>query len=77
MSDQTKTTPSAKAAKIFRSVREQKNYRQQDVAQCMLMPRSALSALEHGKRDITLDEFINLCDVLRVDPNSVFQRVIA
>lgn len=55
--------------KVFKKLRADVGLDQSDVSNMLQIPRTALSLLESGKRDISLSEFDKLCRIYRIAPN--------
>lgn len=75
MTTQTAKTPGGLAATIFKSLRIKQGLSQASVAERIVLPRSAYTNLENGKRDITLDDFSMLCIAFDVSPLEVARLI--
>lgn len=68
MSKPDPQTTNGRAAAMFKSLRIKQEMSQQAISTLMNMPRSAFTNLENGKRKITLDDVVDLCQIYAVDP---------
>jgi transcriptional regulator with XRE-family HTH domain len=57
--------------KRFKDLRSQVGLDQQHICQILCIPRSAISLIESGQRELTLYEFDLLCRLFRISPNEV------
>lgn len=57
--------------KKIKRLREEVAMEQEVVARVLNVPRTAISAIELGKRDVASMEIINLCKLFRVTPNDL------
>lgn len=55
----------------LRRLREEVHMEQEIVSKVLDIPRSAVSAIESGTRDISVMEFIELCKLYRISPNDL------
>lgn len=55
----------------LKSLREEVHMEQEIVARVLNIPRTAVSAFEAGKRDITAIELVELCKLFRISPNDL------
>lgn len=51
------------------------NYSQQDVADRLRIARSTYGTYELGTRQLPMDVFIRICDVLNAEPYEMLERV--
>lgn len=56
----------------LRNLREDVHMEQEVVARVLKLPRTAIGAIESGKRDITAIELVELCKLYRIPPNDLF-----
>lgn len=57
----------------LKALREDVHMEQEVVARVLNIPRTAVSALEAGKRDISTIELIELCKLFRISPNDLLR----
>ena len=57
----------------IRTLRKQRGLRQADLAATTGLPRTSISAIEHGQRNVTLLHLLHLAVALRVPPSHLFQ----
>jgi transcriptional regulator with XRE-family HTH domain len=60
---------------VLRAVREQAGLTQQEVALKARMDRAYLSEVENGKRSLSVDRLLRLCDVLGVRGSTIIDRI--
>lgn len=59
---------------VLREERERLGYTQAVPAEALELSQGQLSKLESGQSAMTLGQFLRLCDVYRVKPETVLQR---
>lgn len=62
--------------RILADVREQARVTQLELARRLGKPQSFVSAYERGQRRVDLLEFLRIADVLRVDAEQIFARIV-
>ena len=60
----------------LRQYRNNKEMSQIDVAAIADMERSSVSAIENGRHNISMQNFIRLCDAMEADPKKVFETAL-
>ena len=55
----------------LKSLRQDVHMEQEIVARVLSIPRTAVSAIEQGKRDLTAMELVELCKLFRISPNDL------
>jgi len=61
--------------KRVRSIRKQRGYSQEDLAERAGLHFTYVSSVERGKRNISLVNIVRLARALRVSPGSLFEDV--
>ncbi len=59
--------------KLFKDLRSKVGLDQKHVCQILDIPRSAVSLIESGQRELTVYEFDLICRLLRISPNEVLK----
>jgi transcriptional regulator with XRE-family HTH domain len=60
----------------LREARLRSNLRQADVAASLGKPQSYVAKVERGERRIDLVEFLNLCKVLKLNPQRLISKLL-
>jgi len=55
----------------LRNLREAVDMEQEIVAAVLKIPRTAVSAIEQGKREVSAMELVQLCKIFRTPPNDL------
>ncbi|KAA0682270.1 helix-turn-helix transcriptional regulator [Roseomonas genomospecies 6] len=61
---------------LLREARQEKGLKQVQVAEALGLPQSTISKYESGERRLDVIEFIDLCEVLGVDPRHIVGRLL-
>ncbi len=61
---------------VLRQYRNQNNLKQWHVAEMADTERNFISEIETGKRNISVDFFIRLCDGLDIDPRDMLDEAL-
>lgn len=61
---------------VLRQLRNKKGFSQMDVAAAADMERSFISDVENGRRNISMNTFMRLCEGLESDPRRVLDAAL-
>lgn len=62
---------------LLRQVRIESGTTQVQLAELVDIPQTTVSKIERAHRDVTLLEFLAICEVLGIQPNAFIQRLLA
>jgi transcriptional regulator with XRE-family HTH domain len=60
------------AARRLRQIRDERNLSQQEIARLAKLPKTAISKIEHGTRQLSADEAMALSIALGITPNQFY-----
>ncbi len=56
---------------IFKKLRNETGLSQEDVSMFLQIPRTAMTLIESGERELSITEFDYLCRIYRIAPNEI------
>ena len=62
---------------LLRQIRVESDLTQMQFAEAIGVPQTTISKIERAHRDVTLLEFLAICEVLGIQPNAFIQRLLA